>query len=308
MAFVIASAFKPLIQRLVNMKIPKILSIITVYGVFIAFLTVAVILVIQPMAIEVSKLASVFPEYYTKISSMITNANSATNSNFAKEIQVGLGTFSNVLNQTVNSILSQTIKLFSGIFAFITILIMAFYFSTEENVIRKFLSNVIPEKHHRSIIEFNSKIEEKLGFWLRGQILLSLIIFSVTFVGLNLLGVQYALVLALLAGTFEIIPYFGPWFSGAVAVLLTLTQSPTKAILVAILYLVVQQLENSVIVPKVMGGSIGLNPLVVIIAILVGFKLGGVLGGLIAVPVAAALSVFVFEYLNKKDQEIKEII
>ncbi len=306
LAFVISSAFKPLIKKLEIIKIPKLLSILIVYLCFIAFLVVALILIIQPMALEIGQLAQVFPDYYSKFQSYLSHVSLNSNANTANDIQSGLGNVSDVLTQTVNSVINQTIKLFGGIFSFITIIIMSFYFSTEENVIRRFVKNLVPAKHHDYLVNLNSSVQEKLGQWFRGQVILSLIIFCLTFVGLSLIGAKYALVLAIIAGVFEIIPYFGPWFAGATAVVLTLIQSPTKALFVVILYLIIQQLENSFIVPKVMGSSTGLNPLLVMIGILVGFKLGGVLGGLLAVPVIAALSVFLLEYLNKKASNLQE--
>lgn len=302
MAFVISSAFKPLISRLENFKIPKLLSILIVYLSFLGFLILAVVMIIQPMAIEISQFAQVFPEYYSKAQGFLSQIDVKSNSNFASDVQTSLGSIGGVLTQTVNSLLNQTIKLFGGVFSFLTIIIMAFYFSTEENIIRKFIKNLIAERHHDYIVNLNIKVQEKLGQWFRGQMILSLVIFCLSFVGLSLLGVKYALVLAIIAGVFEIIPYFGPWFSGAIAVLLTLLQSPTKALFVIILYFAIQQIESSFITPKVMGRSTGLNPLLVVISILIGFQLGGVLGGLIAVPVAAALSVFVIEFLEKKNQ------
>ncbi|MCD4705141.1 AI-2E family transporter, partial [bacterium] len=191
------------------------------------------------------------------------------------------------------------------IFSFITILVISFYFTTEENAIKKFTDAIIPKKYRAYTIDLFSRIQIKLGQWLRGQLILSVIIFAVTFLGLIFLGIffdiKYILVLALLAGVLEIIPYFGPWIAGIIAILLTLTQSGPAAIFVGILYLIVQQLENGVIVPKFIGKSVGLNPIIVIIAILVGFKLAGIIGGLISVPIAAALSVFIVDFLDKKE-------
>lgn len=306
LSLIIFSAFKPIIKFFENLKIPKTLSVVIVYVLFVGVLLVVLALVVKPMAYEIGQLAQVFPDYYKKIQGFFVGIDQSTSSSIASDIQTSLSNVSNILTKTVDSLFSTTIKLFSGLFSFLMIVMMAFYFSMQEVSIKKFVKKLVPEKHHKYLSSLNIGIQEKIGKWFMGQVGLCLGIFCFTFLGLSLMKVKYALVLSILAGTFEIIPYFGPWFSGAVAVLLTLTQSPVLALFVALLYIAIQQLENLIVVPLVMGSSTGLNPLLVIIGILIGFKLGGILGGFLAVPVIATLSVFVLEYYNKKNPNLEQ--
>jgi predicted PurR-regulated permease PerM len=148
-----------------------------------------------------------------------------------------------------------------------------------------------------------ARMQEKIGRWLRGQLLLSLIIFLMTYAGLTILGVRYALVLALFAGVTELIPYIGPFIGLVPALFIALTQSPIVALGVLVLYIIIQQLENYVIVPKVMQRAVGLNPIVIIVAMLVGAKMAGILGIILAVPVATALSVAVGDLFELKRDE-----
>ena len=127
-----------------------------------------------------------------------------------------------------------------------------------------------------------------------------MIVFLMVYIGLSALGVEYALILALVAGIFEIVPFLGPWISAIPGVFFAFSQSPALAIWVAILYFVVQQIENNLIVPKVMGKTTGLNPLVVILAILMGARIGGIVGALLAVPVAIAIAVYFESVLGSK--------
>jgi len=120
------------------------------------------------------------------------------------------------------------------------------------------------------------------------------------FIVLSIFGIKYALILALTAGIFEIIPYLGPLISAIPAVFFAFAQSPSKALLVVLLYFIIQRIENDIIVPKVLGKSIGLNPLVVIFAILIGARVGGAVGALLAVPVVTALSVYFEDLINRK--------
>ncbi len=305
LALILSSAIDPWVDWLKKRKIPKTLSIITIYALFIAVILTTIILVIPPMAKEFAQLASLFPEYYSKLTGVFNRFQGLEDPGFVQNVQVGLNTISSNLSEAINGLFNTTAQVFGGVFSFITILILAFYFAMEENAMKKFANSIIPKKYQSYVVDLTPRIQKKLGQWFRGQLTLSLIIFAITFIGLFLISIfipiKYILIMALLAGVFEIIPYFGPWIAGIVAVLLTFTQSGVAALFVAILYLIIQQLENSVIVPKFIGKSVGLNPIVVMIGILVGFKLVGVVGGLIAVPIIAAISVFVTDVLNKKD-------
>jgi predicted PurR-regulated permease PerM len=129
-----------------------------------------------------------------------------------------------------------------------------------------------------------------------GQIILSLAIFLLTFVGLSILGVKYALFLALIAGLFEVLPYLGPVLSAVPAILVALIQDPPLAGAVIILYIVIQKTEGYVLVPKIMQRTIGTSPLVVLLSLLIGFKLAGVLGLLLAVPLVGAIMVVIQEF------------
>jgi predicted PurR-regulated permease PerM len=134
----------------------------------------------------------------------------------------------------------------------------------------------------------------------RGELTLMTIIGVLTYIGLSLLGIPYALPLAILAGFLEIIPGIGPILSAIPGILLGLTISPVMAIAAAALYFLIQQIENTVIVPKVMQKATGINPLVTMISLAVGFKMAGVLGAILAVPIVIVLHVFVVEILSWK--------
>ncbi len=305
LALILSSAIDPWVDWLKKRKIPKTLSIIVIYVLFVGIILTTIILVIPPIAKEVAQLAKLFPEYYSRLAGLFNRFQGLEDPGFVQNVQVGLNSISSNLSETINGLFNTTAQVFGSVFSFITILILSFYFAIEENAMKKFANSIVPKKYQSYVVDLTPRIQKKLGRWFRGQLSLSLIIFSMTFIGLFLISIfipiKYILIMALLAGVFEIIPYFGPWIAGIVAVLLTFTQSGVAALFVAILYLIIQQLENSVIVPKVIGKSVGLNPIVVMIGILVGFKLVGVVGGLIAVPIIAAISVFVTDVLNKKD-------
>jgi len=143
------------------------------------------------------------------------------------------------------------------------------------------------------------RIQQKIGAWARGQFILGLIIGVMCFIGLIFLLPEYALVLAIVAGLTELIPYLGPTLGAIPAVFLGFTVSPGHGLAVLILYIIIQQLENNVVVPQVMRRQLGLNPIMIIIAMLVGARLAGIVGLILAVPVATAISVVGKDFLVK---------
>lgn len=170
-------------------------------------------------------------------------------------------------------------------------LVMGFYWLTARDQMLSLLLRITPLRHRERLSLLWSDIEETLGAWVRGQTLLCVTIGIASFVGLVVLRVPYAVPLAVIAGLTEAIPMVGPIIGAVPAVLVAFTVSPTTGLLVIILYIIVQQLENNVLVPRIMEQSVGLNPLVVIVAIIAGGALKGIVGGLLAIPVAGALQV-----------------
>jgi predicted PurR-regulated permease PerM len=171
----------------------------------------------------------------------------------------------------------------------------------DKNGIHLFIKSTISPDQQEPVLSLMKKISEKVGRWFRGQMILGGIIGVLELIGLLIIGAPYALTLAIISAVMEIVPTIGPLIAGTIAVLVTLSVSPLKALLVFILYLVIQQAENSFIVPKVMQKAVGLSPVIIILAILTGAKLLGIVGAILAVPIAASLSVIVQEWPTVKE-------
>jgi predicted PurR-regulated permease PerM len=150
------------------------------------------------------------------------------------------------------------------------------------------------------------KIEKRLGDWVRGQTLLCGIVGLMVYLGLLFLDIEYALPLALLAGILEVVPNIGPTLSAVPAVFLGFVRSPVLGFAVVALYFLVQQIENSLIVPAVMKKTVGLNPLITILSLMIGLKIAGILGAILAVPIVLTLEVLASEILKQKSQEARK--
>lgn len=181
-----------------------------------------------------------------------------------------------------------------GLLAIVTTLMIAFYWITEKPIIKRvFLSFFTSEERRLRAHTIWDDIETKLGGWIRGQLILMGIYGTVVSIGYSVMGLRFALLLGLLAGLCEIIPLLGPWISGVPAVLIALTQDWRLALGVVAFMVTLQMIEGNVLIPRVMKGSVGLSPLLVVLAVLVAVTALGPVGGIIAIPVAAALQVLI---------------
>lgn len=304
-AIILSAAFDPMVDYLHQKKVPRALSILGIYVIFLGLVAGAIILLAGPVVQQVKNIAydADTAHFYQKIQEGLENLNQIGAKSGADQSSQGLSVITNSLSKASSGIFSFIVSLFGGIISFFIILVITFYLVAEEDGMKRFIRNIVPWKNQPYAMQLINKIQGRMGYWLRGQLFLSLIVFSLVYLGLSIIGVKYALILALTAGLFEIIPYLGPLLSAVPAVFFAFAESPTKALVVIGLYFLIQQAENHLIVPKVMGKSVGLNPIVVILSILIGARIGGAVGAILAVPVATAISVYFEELVDNKTKE-----
>lgn len=186
------------------------------------------------------------------------------------------------------------------IFGIVATFVIGFYYLMEKNLIKRLiLAQLVPDTQERINAIWND-VESKVGGWLRGQLILCVIIGVAAGTFYGLIGVRFWLLLAVFAGITEIVPIIGPWIGGIPAVGLALLDSWQKAIAVAVFLMLLQLVENSILVPRVMKGAIGLSPLTVFLAVLAGTEFMGPIGALLAIPFAAALQVIVSDVLRTR--------
>ncbi len=296
-AIVIASAVEPIALWFKRFRVPRTVSVVLTYACIALLLFGTVYLVLPALASDASIFMSQVPTYFKAV-----------------EVAPFLGHFSTATSTSVLSGISQTLSaqdvvsgfrsfleipgsafglisnIFGGVFSFILIIILSFYFSVQERGIENFLRIVTPHNHQAYAINLWERSQKKIGQWMQGQLLLMLIVGVLVFLGLTILGVPHAFLFALLAALFELIPLFGPIISSIPPILVAFGDGGlTPALVVAGLYIIIQQFENHLIYPLVVNKVVGVPAMVVIIALIIGAQLGGFLGALLSVPLAAAL-------------------
>jgi predicted PurR-regulated permease PerM len=284
-AIIFMSALYPIVDYLESKKIPKPLAITFVYIVVIAILATLVAFVVSPLIEQTSHLADTLPRILDQVLPPET---------FDRSI------LQQQISGFTDNAFSYGLLILTNIVTFISIAVLTFYLLLERDRLDQLFTQFTPGQRSR-VERVIRKIEDKLGAWLRGQIILSLIIAVLAYIALFALGVPYALPLAIVAGLFEVVPVIGPIISSVPAIFIAYLTSPVTALLTAIAFFVIQQAENHVVVPQVMKKAVGLNPLVVILAVAIGGKLLGIVGALLAVPIAVVIEIVSQDLLNPED-------
>lgn len=291
---VIVAALSPVVDRW-SKKMNRLLAISLIYLIIMIVIVFMGMMVIPPVVKQVEELASNLPNYI--------NSNLGVFGIWRDLLlasQESLATLAKSLTNFSSQILSTTIGFVGGILASFTVVVLTFYLLLEEHGAKKFVLQYLPLENRQEIVATIQKIGHKMGAWLRGQLTLGLIIAIVDGIGLAILGVPYTITLAVWAGFTELIPYVGPIIGAVPAIIIAFLQSPFLGLLTIALYVVVQQFEASFLVPKIMQKAVGLSPVIIILAILIGAKLAGLAGVVLSIPVAATIGVLVTEYPKYK--------
>ncbi len=295
-SLVLAATMNPTVTKFQRRGIPRWVGIVVIYAVLFAVVGLLVALVVPLVTDELSQLTRVFPSLYSHAFTAVQG------SNVSGVITKALDSLNSALTQLTSGVFSGVADFFGGVFAVIGILVLTFYLTNQERGIKALAVDLAPVSQRPYLSRLFNRIEERLGQWIRGQLLLGLIIAALIYLALFLLNVKYALILALVAGVTELIPIVGPFIGGIPAVIVALSQNPWLGLWTLAAYIVVQQLENHLIVPRVMGRVTGLNPVMVILAVLIGAKLAGVTGVLLAVPTLIIVTSFFEDFASEHRQ------
>ena len=306
LAVIIASAVSLFAGTLERYRVPRLIGVLSIYLAGIGFFGLVLYFIIPPIVDEIKQMAVILPDYYETAARQIFKTTSGISPDYAKNAQNILLNLGEKIKELTSGIFNIVSALFGSAVSFMAIIVISFYLSIQKKGVEDFLRLITPQGQEEYVIDVWIRVEKKLGKWLQGQIILALIMGAMVFVGLTLIGVPYALLLGVIAGLLEIVPIAGPILSALVGVSMAIIISPFLALLTLIFYIIAQQVENHILVPILMKKATGLNPVVVIVALLAGAKLGGVLGMLISVPLAT-IAGELLEDLSKKKTLSKNI-
>jgi predicted PurR-regulated permease PerM len=306
-AIVIASAMEPAIRWFTRRKLPRLFAVILVYLIILLLIVTISYLILPSLLADLAGFLNKLPKYITALNVKT----SAVGSDFSSWRSAILGlskseslgdaakNISNTLSTASGSIIATISSIFGGLTSFVLIFVISIYLTVQERGIEEFLRIVIPIHHEEYVVGLWKRTQYKIGRWMQGQLLLALIIGILVFVALSILRVENAFFFAIISMFFEIIPVFGPIIGAIPGILAAVLQNGfTFGVIVALMYIIVQQIESHIIYPIIAKKILDIQPLIVILALIIGAELGGFLGILLSVPVAVAITEYMHD-VNK---------
>ncbi len=288
-AFIIMSALRPFVSILRKIKIPKYIAS---FIVFIGFLSLFVMLLVYA-----------FPPLFMQFALFLRGTTLSLESLGAIDKYFDIGSLGNYIPTLTTNVFGVVGSLFSNTIFVISTLFFSFYFLADDKFVENVLIRFFAEKDVRAVSNMLNKVQKRMASWFWGEITLMTVIGVMTYIGLSLLGVPFAVPLAIIAGLLEAVPNLGPTLSVIPSFLIALPTSYFLALSVLALYFIIQQLENNLIVPLIMKGVVGLNPIITLLALLIGGKLGGVLGVILAIPTTLFLDTLITAVVNVKRKD-----
>ncbi len=298
-SLIISVLFNPAIDFLTKKRIPRGLAILVVYLLIFGFFGMLVYFIAPIFVYEIQQFSQLFPQYFEKVAPTLKGLGLSVFENFDSFTKAIEGW----LLRASSSIFAALGAVFGSIFSTITIFSIAIFLSFEEKGVEKTLSLLFPKKYEAQALSIWGRCRNRVAGWFGTRILSCLFVGFTTFFACKILAIKYALSFGLIAGITNIIPVIGPIVAGATIVLFTLLDSWAKTIFILVIFTLIQQIEGNVITPLLSKKFIGLPPVLVLVALMVGVKLWGIMGAILAIPLFGILFEFAKEFLKKRRDE-----
>ncbi|PIZ60922.1 hypothetical protein COY20_00730 [Candidatus Shapirobacteria bacterium CG_4_10_14_0_2_um_filter_40_12] len=286
LCFIFMQALNPTVSRLEKLKIPRFVGILLVYFLILIGISFAAAGIIPVLVEQTTSLIETLP-------------NTTSNINLWGIKPIDISSQFKLLENLPSNIATTLFSIFSNIVSVFVFFVLTFYLLIERKNLDKYAVPIFGQKNQDKVVLIMNELEKRLGNWVNAQLFLMLTIGVLSYIGYLVIGLNYVVPLAIIAGLLEIVTNIGPTIATVIAAFVGLTVSPLTALMAIAWGIIVQQLENNFIVPKVMKATIGLNPLVTILLIASGAQLGGVAGAVLAIPTYLTISTIV-SVLNKK--------
>ncbi|MHB8860245.1 MAG: AI-2E family transporter [Minisyncoccota bacterium] len=306
-AIIIASAIEPEIAFLIRRRIPRFFAAILVYVLIFGSVFGLLFFFFPPIISDAAGFLSTMPRYLEALNasssfSSLANASSLIGSSHDLQSFVQtLFSLQSIFTAGSGGVLQLFVTFFGGIFSLLLVIVLSFYFALQDTGVDDFLRMVMPVAYEEYSVNLWKRAQKKIGLWMQGQILLSVIVAVLVYLGLLIIGIPYALLLSVFTAIAEIIPIFGSLIAGTIAVIIAYSSGGIAlGAIVLGLYVVVNQFESNLIYPLIVKKVVGVPPLLVIVALIAGYTLGGFLGALLSVPVAAVVLELITDFDKRK--------
>lgn len=298
MALILAYLLNPLVVKLKRKNITCSSAIILIYAFFLLFIISVVIFIVPELINNTKELMTTLPEITSKYQNMFNSIISTVQSSswppevknaIFMEIQNSSDTVQIYIMDALREFMSSLLKTANTFMDGVLAMIIAYYFIKDAGFFKEATLSFLPRAWRNWTIGTGREINGILSSFIQGQILTALIVGMLETIGLFIVKAKYPLVMGVIGGVANIIPYFGPIIGAIPAVAVALIDSPAKALWTAVVFIIVQQVDNAFISPKIIEGRLGLHPVTTILSVLIGGEFFGILGMLAAVPVTAII-------------------
>jgi len=303
-ALTISILFNPAINFLQKRKIPRFLAGFLVYFSIFSLFSFLIYSMVPLFNSEIRQFLESFPQYFEKISPPLKGLGFQAFENINSFIQ-GIG---DILQNMAGNIFNVLFAIFGGFFSFLFIITTAFFLSLEERATEKVLILLFPKKYGAYVLDLWGRCEKKIAGWFGARILASLFVGFASYASLLVFDVKYPALLALFAGVFNFIPYIGPAITGLLFFVIIAPAEILKAVFVVVVFIIIQQIENSILSPYLMKKIIGVPPVLVLVSLIIGAKIWGILGALLAIPLFGILFEFLREFLERRRDKKVDIV
>lgn len=298
-ALIISILFNPIINFLQNKRIPRSLAVIIVYVGIFGLISFLIYSFASIFIIEIQKFSQLFPEYFEKIAPPLKGLGIKA----FEDIESFIGLLNKSAEAIAASFLGAVSAIFGGIFATIYVITIAIFLSLDEKGTERGLALLFPKKYEAYILNLWERCQGKVSGWFLSRILASIFVGIFSYIAFMVLNIKYPFTLAMLAGVLNFVPVIGPIFIAVLIFVTVSLSSVFKAIFAVLAFTLIQQIENNILTPLLTKRFVDISPVIVLISLVIGGKLLGILGAVLAIPLAGILSEFIKDFLSKRREE-----
>lgn len=306
---ILAYLFNPIINYLERYNIQRTLSILILYVVILGVVFAISLSIIPRLGKELGGLLAVIPTYIKELTEFLNDLYDKYYSRvdyippIMKSIEdvvfQNIDKLQNIIVSNISRFINGVVHAFGKIISFILIPILTFYFLRDKDYFKNILFLTIPKTKRQSASELLTQIDRVLSQFIRGRLILAAYVGIVTTIILLILNVNFAIVIGLITGIADIIPYFGPFLGFAPAVIFAFLDNPVKGIWVGVIFIIIQWVENNVLAPKIIGDSIGIHPITVLLSLIIAGGMFGVMGMIFSVPAVAVIKILIGFFIDR---------
>ncbi|WIV11191.1 AI-2E family transporter [Proteiniborus sp. MB09-C3] len=300
-SIVLSYLLNPLVNIIEKRGFKRSYSILLIYLFLLTLIILLIVSIVPKLSSEFENLVRLLPSYFNRIYDYFNNISVKYSKHLDKlppEFQAikevffeNLKNFQVLILNYLRNITNSAISIFSKMVSFVIVPIMAYYFLKDKDYFKKKITLIIPKNQRNDVLKIGREVDKVLGRFIRGQLLVCTFVGISSSIALLIIGVDFAIIIGLVAGIADIIPYFGPIIGIFPAIVFALLKSPMKALWVIISFTVIQQLESNIIAPKIVGESVGVHPVIIMLALLIGGSYFGITGMLFAIPATIVLKI-----------------